>query len=589
MTILSALTRLYERMIETGTAPKPGFTAEKISYELIIDKQGTPVDLSPLEKSTDKKPGPCIRSVPKAVKRASNITPNLLWDKTAYVLGVTAIKSQAASIVAGQGKRTLDEHKAFVDAHLKLLADTKDDGLLALRAFLQKWQPEQFVALGFPLDALDKNIVFRLDGDDQGGTPRLLHERPAVLPLLQTSQAQKTGLCLVTGKDRVIARLHPSIKGVMGAKSSGAALVSFNEAAYTSFGKSQGQNAPVSEYAAHAYGVALNELLAKESQQNMRIGDTTMVFWAQADTSQQAAAGDMLMGWALNPAKERDENHKLHASLKDIAEGRFAKAPEFDADTKVFLLGLAPNAARLSIRFWHQGSLGEFATNIAQFWKDLALEPSGFKGPPMAWALLYETAVRHKAENIPPLLGGQLMRAVLTGKPLPRTLLAAVLIRIRADHDINARRIAICKAVINRTTTEEISVSLDRESTNPAYRLGRLFALLEKAQCAALPKLKTTIKDRYFATACATPARIFALLTRTATHHLANLKKGENSNLGHWLEKEIGEVWSGIDKELPRSLTLEDQGRFCAGYYHQRWAKNSKPTTPSDKEEVENV
>ncbi len=587
MTILSALTQLYERIKETGEAPKPGFSAEKISFELLIDKKGKPLALSSLQNLSGKKPAPRIMSVPEAVKRSSGIKPNLFWDKTAYVLGVIATDTdtETSSIVAGQGKRTLDEHAAFLSAHCKLLSGAKDEGLLALLAFLQNWQPAQFDALGFPVEALDENIVFRLDGDKGAdGTFRFLHDRPAVLPLLQATEPEETALCLATGQEGPIARLHPSIKGVMGAQRLGAALVSFNREPYESLGKSQGQNAPVSEYVAFAYGAALNALLAKGSTRNMRVGDTTMVFWAQAKTSQIANVTEMLMGQALSPPSEQDESNKLRASVQCIAEGRYAQAPEFDPDTKVFMLGLAPNAARLSVRFWYQGSLGEFAEHIARFWQNLALEPSGFKGAPAAWALLYETALQRKAENIPPLLGGQLMRAVLAGKPLPRTLMAAVIARIRADGDVNGRRVAICKAVVNRTTQEEIPVSLDHESTNSAYRLGRLFALLEKAQSAALPRLNATIKDRYFAAASATPARVFPLLIRNVNHHLASLKKGVSGGMGHWLEKEIGEVWLGLEADLPRSLLLEDQGRFCAGYYHQRWTKTEKPATLSEKE-----
>lgn len=589
MTILSALTQLYERMQETGDAPKPGFSNEKISFELVIDKQGKPLALSSLQDLSGKKPAPRIMSVPKAVKRSSGIKPNLFWDKTAYVLGVIATEertnSDEVAIVAGQGKRTREEHTAFVSAHCELLSTTKDEGLLALSAFLKSWEPAHFDAHEFPVGALDENIVFRLDGDKGAdGAFRFLHDRPAVLPLLKATAVEETALCLVTGQEGVLARLHPSIKGVMGAQSSGAALVSFNGEPYESLGKSQGQNAPVSEYAAFAYGAALNALLAKGSTRRTRIGDATMVFWAQAKTPKVANITEMLMGQAMSPPSEQDESNKLRASVQCIAEGRYAQEPDFDPDTKVFMLGLAPNAARLSVRFWHQGSLGEFAEHIARFWQDLALEPSGFKGPPAAWALLYEIALQRKAENIPPLLGGELMRAVLAGKPLPRTFLASVIARIRADGDVNGRRVAICKAIVNRTTQEEIPVSLDYESTNSAYRLGRLFALLERAQSAALPGLNATIKDRYFAAASATPARVFPLLIRNANHHLASLKKGESSGLGHWLEKEIGEVWLGLEADLPRSFSLEDQGRFCAGYYHQRWTKTEKSATLSEKE-----
>ncbi|MTI15919.1 type I-C CRISPR-associated protein Cas8c/Csd1 [Rhodobacteraceae bacterium RKSG542] len=587
MTILTHLTDLYERMQQTGEAPKRGFSSEKISYELVIDKDGTPLRLSSIQQLSGKKPAPRVMSVPMAVKRSSGIKPNLFWDKSAYVLGVTALENEEGEVVASQGKRTAQEHQAFVDAHLELLEGAKDEGLTALVKFLQGWHADRFTELVFPPEALDENIVFRLEGDvGADGAPRFLHDRPAVLPYLSSDNDADAALCLVTGEQAPIARLHPSIKGVMGAQSSGAALVSFNGEPYESFGKEQGSNAPVSEYAAFAYGAALNALLAKGSHRSLRIGDATVVFWAKAATHQASSFAEMLLGQALSPPTEQDETNKLRASLMNIALGRDVEAREFDPSTKVFVLGLAPNAARVSVRFWYMSGLQEFAANIARFWGDLALEPSGFKGPPAAWALLYETALQRKAENIPPLLGGALMQAVLHGKPLPRTMLSAIMGRIRAEGDINGRRVAIMKAVINRRTREEIPVSLDRESSNSAYRLGRLFALLERAQSAALPGLNATIKDRYFGAASATPARVFPLLMRTANHHLSGLKKGEGSGLGYWLEREIGEVWLGLSADLPRTLTLEDQGRFCAGYYHQRWSKNDKVEQLEENEVV---
>ncbi len=577
MTILTALARLYDRMAERGEAPRPGYSNENISFALVLDTDGTPLQLADKRSHAGKKPAPVPMAVP-AGSRTSGIKPNLLWDKTAYVFGVIAVERETEdgkkALTPGQGKRTADEHAAFVQEHLKLLADATDPGLIALRRFLERWQPEDFPTLGFQTDALDQNIVFEFD---DGTGPGFVHERPAAAQLFSTPSEGPQGLCLVTGQDAPVERLHPKIKGVMGAQSSGASLISFNNEAYESFGKSQGGNAPVSEAAAFAYGTALNALLARGSARSLRIADMTVAFWAEAPDAEVANMYDILMGNALNPPDEQDAVNELRAALMNVAEGRAGGDPRLDPQARVYMLGLAPNAARLSVRFWHPGTFGEFASNVTAFWDDLNILPAPWKGPPAVWSLLYETALLRKAENIPPLLGGQVIRAVLTGRPLPRMLLSAVIGRIRADGDINGRRAAICKAVINRTSRQEgIPVSLDPENTNPAYRLGRLFAVLERAQSAALPGLNATIKDRYFAAASATPARVFPLLVKNATHHLALLKKGENGGIGHWLEKELGTIWLGLDADMPRALSLEDQGRFIAGYYHQRWTKSTK-------------
>lgn len=600
MTILNALTKFYDRMRESDDAPRFGYSTESISFALVLDADGTPLRLADKRSHAGKKPAPVPMNVP-AGGRTSGIKPNLFWDKTAYVFGVVAVEEDGDDgkkrLIPGQGKRTTSEHAAFVEEHGSLLAKATDPGLVALRLFLASWHPEMFAELGFQTEALDRNIVFEFD---DGGGPGFIHDRPAAVQLVTPPTDAEHGLCLVTGAEAPIERLHPKIKGVMGAQSSGASLVSFNNDAYESFGKAQGENAPVSQRAAFAYGTALNALLARDSKRHLRIGDSTVVFWAEADNSDTASAIEFCMSGAFNPPADDDaELARLRAAIMDVATGRPA-TPELDPATRVYMLGLAPNAARLSVRFWHPGTFGDFARHVARFWQDLRIESAPWKGPPAAWSLLYETAIRvggkPKAETIPPLMGGQLMRAVLTGQPLPRTLLCAVVARVRADGVINGRRAAICKAVINShlrpahdqttigiaTPEEEIPVSLDPDNTNPAYRLGRLFAVLERAQNAALPGLNATIKDRYFAAASATPARVFPLLIKNATHHLALLKKGVNGGLGHWLEKELGAIWLGLEADMPRSLRLEDQGRFIAGYYHQRW-------TRADRQELAEV
>lgn len=586
MTILTALTEFYDRLAERGEGASQGHSVEKIGFELVISADGKPLALNDLRDPSEKRPRPRAIAVPKPGEtRTSGIKPFFLWDKTAYSLGVIAESPEG--IRPGQGKRTTEEHAAFVAFHRKELADVDDDGLAALLAFLNEWQPEDFTFLKFPVEALDQNIVFRLDGER-----RFLHERPAAVTVwARISVATgETGRCLVTGAISPLARLHPSLKGVAGAKSSGAALVSFNLPAFDSHGKSQGANAPVSEAATFAYGTALNWLLNRDHGRSLRVGDATVVFWADARESgeETAVASENLLvalfGGAANLRTDEDPDEASAAPilgvLEKIAAGR--PLPEIDSrldpQTRVHILGLSPNNARLSVRFWHVDDFGPLVARIAQHWRDLRIEPAPWKSAPAAWALLYETALQRKAKNIPPRLGGELMRAILTGQPYPRTLLAAVVQRIRADGEITGRRAAIAKAVISRIEKEEaVPVALDRENTNPAYRLGRLFALIESAQTAALPGLNTTVKDRYFGAACATPARIFPLLQKNTTHHLAKLRKGDKGGLAHWMEAEIGEIWSGLSDELPRALRMEEQGRFIVGYYHQRFTRKSGP------------
>lgn len=591
MTVLAELAHLYERLRREGKAPPPGYSVEKIGGEVVLDADGNVLAINDLRVPDGKgRLQPRPMAVPLAAVRSSNIKPNLLWDKTSYSLGVTKGEDADGNAVPEITDKSRKMHAAFVETNAALLKGSDDEGLRALLGFLCAWQPEMFAEGGFDPDLLDLNLVFRLKGDEVDGQPRFIHDRPAAEHLVpdflrHVLDAEGETSDLVTGDTGSVARLHLPLKGVAGAQSSGASLVSFNLDAFTSYGKAQGENAPVSERAAFAYGTALNWLL-RDGGHHLRIGEMTVVFWA--DTPERGTAGtieDMLMR-ALDPPDEEAETNRLAALLHDIAQGRGSAPPEFAPDTRIFILGLAPNAARLAIRFWRPGRLGDFAAKVLRFWEELAQEPPAWKGPPAAWSLLYETAAQRKAENIAPRLGGDLMQAVLTGAPYPRTLLAATIARIRADHDINARRVAIIAAVLRRNFKEKVPMSLDRANPDPAYRLGRLFAVLESIQQAALPGLNATIKDRYFAAASATPARVFPLLVKTATHHLSNLRKGDKGGLAHHFEAEMGEIWSGLEAELPRSLNLEEQGRFIGGYYHQRWARKSDNPDTSHPEDV---
>ena len=574
MTILTELARLYERMADQGEAPRPGFSVEKISFSVVLNGEGQVVRLADKRSKAGRKPAPVPMAVPAAVKRSSGIKPNLFWDKSAYVLGVTAVESETdgeSRIIAGEGKRTAAEHAAFVSTHLELVPNTTQPGLVAFRRFLESWKPENFAQRGFDTEALDQNLVFELDEEQ-----RFLHDLSAVPDLVVSPNDGPASRCLVSGQDGRAARLHPSIKGVMGAQSSGASLVAFNADAYESFGKSQGDNAPVSEAAAFAYGTALNALLARREdralERHLRVGDTTVVFWAEAASHEAASWTEEMVGQAISPPDDTDEVNQLRAAIENVAQGRAGADPRLAADTKVFLLGLAPNAARLSVRLWHPGTFGDFARNLARFWSDLEIAPAPWKGPPAAWSLLYETALQRKAENIPPLLGGAVMRSVLNGQPLPRTLLSATIGRVRTDGDLSGRRAAICKAVINRTTKEEIPVSLDPNSDNLAYNLGRLFAAYTYAE-KSYAERGATLRDKYLSGASANPARVFPLLMRGYEHNRSGLLKAADQRRGSGIkaDRAVAQILESLNgaQDLPASLNMDEQGRFFVGFYHQ--------------------
>ncbi len=581
MTILQSLDSYYARMAERGEAEPTGFSREKISYRILLSEQGDPVGVVPLFETVGKKRVPQMHNVPAAVKRTAGILPNLLWDKTAYVLGRTA----------GEGRRTTDEHAAFKAANLAFIGDGSDAGLAALRQFLQAWTPGRFDGPPFDPAMLDANLVFALDGDG-----RDLHERPAAQALLAARAGRGTArqVCLVTGQLAAPTRLHPVIKGVWDSQSAGAALVSFNLDAFTSYGKEQGDNAPTSEAAAFRYGAALNRMLDKGSRNRLPrpVGDASVVFWA--DTSEavkehEARAAEDAIAAFMEPPDDAGEAAKLRDRLDLLAEGRpVADAiPGVAPATRFHILGLAPNVARLSVRFWLDGTFELFARRLGDHFEATRIEPVPWraKPPSVSRLLVKTTALQEKFENIPDALAGEVMRAVFSGTPYPRTWLAAAVIRLRAgDNPGTGWHAAAVRACLRRPNPKECPpVSLNPDYDNQAYQLGRLFAVLEAAQYAALGRVNASIADRYYGAASATPARVFGALLRGARTHVSAANK---LNRGFWLGPRLESIIGRLPPELPRTLRLEDQGRFAVGYYHERAHRPAKPegeTIPNEE------
>lgn len=584
--ILQALDAYYRRLAGRDEPPVParGYTDQPISYALILNRTGSVVDVVPLGSQGQRRFEPMRMPVPGPVIRTSGIASNFLWDKTAYVLGLKRNKDEKSKTV-----ETPREHAAFRNLHEELLSETNDEGLRAVLGFLATWMPSEFAAKFRDKDVLDTNLVFRLDGD-----LGFVHGRPEARAIWARHSARNSGadgLCLVSGVTGPLARLHPAIKGVRDAQSSGAAIVSFNLDAFTSLGKDQGLNAPVSEQAAFSYTTALNHLLrpGEHNRQRLQIADATTVFWAEARRPEDEAAAEeaeYLFGLLAAPPSEEaldaQEAAKIADVLKKIEAGRPLQDidPKLDPHTRFFVLGLAPNAARLSVRFWEVDELGALAKRFRDHWRDLAIEPQPWTKAPAIWRLLYETAAQRKPENIPPHLAGETMRAILTGANYPATLFASVVMRCRADRDLNGMRAAILKACLVRADRmagrkETVPMSLDVQESNAGYRLGRLFAVLESIQRAALGKVNATIRDRYYGAASATPGSVFPILLRTAGHHLANVRKSDKPKLAGWFEREMGGILAGMGTALPRNLSIGDQGRFAIGYYHQRFARRS--------------
>ncbi|WP_373191037.1 type I-C CRISPR-associated protein Cas8c/Csd1, partial [Halomonas sp.] len=416
--ILSALNDYYRRLAAQNRVPVPGFSSEKISFALVFSGDGTPLQIDDLRDTSGKKPRPISKQVPVDKRRTSGIHAYPLWDKTAYALGVTI----------GEGKRLADEHAAFKARQVALFEGCDDSELQAFLALLEHWQPEKLADLpGYSEEMLDTNIVFRLDGQR-----RYLHENPVARELWRTALENdegEIGQCLITGETAPLGTDHPAIRGVRDAQSSGASLVSFNSDAYNSYGHKGQANAAISKAAIFGYSTALNYLLRGDSDnhQRLQIGDATVVFWAEASDAAHAEAAEGFFAMLNEPPNDEQEAARLKTLLDGIAQGRPLASfdPALEDDTRFFVLGLAPNAARLSVRFWCTDTLDRLARHYAQHHRDLALEPTPWKGiaPGSGWLAL-QTAPMHggqkpKADDVSPQLAGELMRSILTGRRYP--------------------------------------------------------------------------------------------------------------------------------------------------------------------------
>lgn len=585
--ILQALTAYYEQLVRQGKLSAPGWDDSfKVSYELRLNDAGQLLRVVPLltEKTVGKKTvlAPRAMRVPAHVKRTAGVSANLLCDNSSYLLGADE---------KGKPERAKQCFDACAALHHRLLDDVDSPSARALLAYFDSWDPAQ--AATHPLLAEqwkeitgNANLIFGYEAADHSHS--FVNNDPAIQNAWQAhyndrSAGADTVQCLITGKQAPAALVHPSIMGVQGAQSSGAALVSFNAPAFCSYGHEQGENAPMSEYAAFAYTTALNRLLADRNHCK-HVGDTTILCWAEnAEPVYQDAMSMFLFG--ADEAAGIQESD-VQDALKRLSAGQTVPflEKELSPDQHFYLLGLAPNASRLSVRFFLRDTFGSFAQNLQKHAEEMAIdcsEKEKFRTLPI-WAVVNETTrtVPGQPAKPSPQLAGDLLRAVLTGGRYPATLLNGVTLRIRAEQAVTRGRAAVIKAYYLRNYPTELNkevftVSLN-ETTNVPYLLGRLFSVLEAVQKAANPGINTTIKDRYFDAACAAPVMVFSTLLRLSQKHLRKL----NDGLATYYDSQITELMAQLPESgFPARLSLPDQGKFAIGYYHQtqkRFAKKNE-------------
>lgn len=573
--ILQALKEYYDRKAadpESGIAPE-GWENRRFSYSAEIDSRGKFIRFHELKELVDGKPQGKVFLVPSlGEKKGNGIKANFLWENLEYLFAIPIptpakpdpdierVREQHAAFRAKL--QTLQGNNEIIDALRHYSVDDEDRKRVASDPLWDEVRgSNQFVALSYRTANTTGWLPVAVDGNVRESVDKSRPPKDA------------DGYCLVTGDRAEIVRLEPAgIKGVYG--SDGKAertFVSFNQEPFISYGKEKNYNSPIGKQAAFAYTTALNTLLSKESNQHLLVGDASAVFWSAEKTDFEQ---DFTQFFQESPKDDPDAGTRTVRALFDsLSSGAYK---EDDGNQKFYVLGLAPNSARVSVRFWQTGTVSGFADRIRLHFSDLAIckppnEPEYYS----LWRLLVNVAIQDKTENIPPNIAGDFMRAILAGSPYPETLLQAALRRIHSDCENRVKpvRAALIKAYLNRylrthpdDAKKELLMALDKEQPSIGYQLGRLFSVLERIQEEANPGLNATIRERYYGSACSSPVMVFGTLMRLKNHHLAKL---ENKGRAINLERLVGEIVARFD-DFPPHLDLHEQGRFAIGYYHQR-------------------
>lgn len=561
--ILQELVKYYERKLEEGDISIEGFEKREIPYLIEIDKDGKFLRFIPTWLDEKKKRANQY-TIPKAVIRSRGINANLLWDNFEYIFGV----------------ENKDKQNDFIQKIQNLKENAKESSLESILSFFKTQKLSDFKKDEYwkEIEEAKPNLTFKLKGQNDiiCANEKIVK---AISMNVSSESDSKKQVCLVTGKEAEIERLHAKINGVAKANSVGANIVSFEKDAFQSYGKEQGANSPTSKYANFAYGTSLNTLLSKDSHQKILIGDTTTVFWSERKNELEDE-----LAYLFKPPeeeankdifrrKESEDNKVIKEHFQSPFSGKNGKLKHLLNDnTRFFILGLAPNAARISIRFWYPSTVGEISSNIEQHFRDLELEiPNNESGFISLNRILRSTALQSKLDNVNPLLAGKLITSIIGGSEYPRTLLSSIINRMKAEQSISFVRVSTLKAILNRKgrnenfrNYKELKITMDETNVNIAYRLGRLFSVMERMQQNAINS-DSTIKDRYYTSASTRPASVFPVLFSLSNHHASKL--GSKSI---YLEKLKGEILDPLKGSIPKTFSLEEQGLFALGYYQQK-------------------
>lgn len=578
--ILQSLVQYYESLVEQQKVARLGWCHAKVSHAIEINEDGSIKGIITLKQEEERGKKkvwiPSQLCVPEMVTRSSGVKANFLCDNAKYFLGIDA---------NGVNTRTVECFQSAKKKHLTILENAEGIMAQAICQYFKTWDPkkaEENSCVKEHWDELNEggNLVFLMKNDyaqDEEEIKQLWEEQ------LQQSADGPKGRCLVTGREEEIARIHRGIKGVPGAQTSGAALVSFNAPSFESYGKEQSYNAPVGKYAEFAYTTALNYLLS-HSEYRFPLGDSMVVFWAESGKEEYQST---FLSW-LNP--KPDNQKELQKVFKNLKSGIRVDLDDInlDMDQQFYILCLAPNAARLSVRFFYQNSFGNILQNLSLHYQRMEIvKPAWADKEYLGIRRMLDETVNQKSRDKSPIpnMAAMVLRAVLENTRYPESLFSNVFIRIRAEQgNITYGRAAIIKAVLIKNYRWEEGteyMGLNEACEEQAYVLGRIFAVLEFIQKDANQgMINATIKDRYFNSACTKPAAVFPVLFKLKNSHIKKIER-ESGGTKIYYEKLLTELMGKLpmtaeENGFPKQLSLEEQGKFMLGYYHQVQKKYEK-------------
>jgi CRISPR-associated protein Csd1 len=538
------LQSLRDLAIREHLLTNPDYEPKPVAWIIHVGDEGKFIGLVPTAEGKKL-------SIPRRAGRTSAAAPDFLVDKSEYVLGICRQEKLTKARKPEDLARRL---QLFGDAIKEAQSATGSPGLSAIADFLSNVEGRSRCAVEAETGGYQNNDLFAFEY--QG---RLVHDLPEVQAYFSASRRYTTGAgvqCLVCGQERPPVDKHAGIK-LPGGTTSGVALVSFNSNAFESYGLIRNENAPVCRDCADAYTTALSRCIERDyvnpegeilPRRSIWIPPATLaVYWAE----EEAGIID-IFGSLFDQADPE--------AVRTVLEAPHVGRAPATLTARFYCLLLSGAQGRAIVRGLHTETLGAVEENVREYFRSLEI---GHDRPFSLRDLLRSVCLLGKTENLPPSLAGDFFLAILFGRPFPRSLLAAAVGRCRAERKVPPARAALLRAFFIRNFDLEVTVSLDKENTQPAYRLGRLLAVLERLQGDAQRSLNKTIVDRYYGAASTRPGTVFPALIRLAQHHLAKIKSAA------FYQINLGEVIDGIN-EFPPTLSLSEQGLFAIGYYHQR-------------------